>query len=268
MSTKLSTERDFTARLYHDHFQNFKRYDVPRAQLIIADIPYNIGADAYGSNPQWYIDGDRKNGESEVAGKQFFDTDKNFRIPEFMHFTSRMLKKEPKERGQAGCMIVFCAFEQQMELIEEGRKAGFNHFINLVFRKNFSPQVLKANMRIVGNAEYGVLLYRDKLPKFNNHGRMVFNVMDWPRDTTTPKVHPTQKPVRLMETLIELFTDPGDVVIDPTAGSGVTLLAAENLGRRSFGFEIKREFVDGFESVIRGAGEAQIDLWGGKHDAE
>ena len=33
--------------LYHDNFQNFKRYNVPKAQLVIADIPYNIGADAY-----------------------------------------------------------------------------------------------------------------------------------------------------------------------------------------------------------------------------
>ncbi|MDK6351062.1 DNA methyltransferase, partial [Bifidobacterium scardovii] len=81
--------------------------------------------------------------------------------------------------------------------------------------KRTSPQVLKANMRVVGNAEYALILYRDKLPKFNNRGRMVMNVMDWPRDPNTPKVHPTQKPVPLLEQLIELFTDSGDVVIDP-----------------------------------------------------
>lgn len=248
-------------KLINDHFQNHKRHNIPRAQLIIADIPYNIGTNAYGSNPQWYVDGDRANGESEVAGKQFFDTDDDFRISEFLHFTSSLLKKEPKETGQAGCMIVFCAFDQQMELIEEAKKHGFANYINLVFRKNFSPQVLKANMRVVGNAEYGVLLYRGKLPKFNNRGRMIFNVMDWPRDTETPKVHPTQKPVKLLETLIEIFTDPGEVVIDPCAGSGVTLLAAQNLGRKAFGFEIKKEFVAGFEEKIRPSASTQLDLW-------
>ena len=51
--------------LYHDNFQNFKKYGIPKAQLVIADIPYNIGADAYGSNPTWYIGGDNKNGESK-----------------------------------------------------------------------------------------------------------------------------------------------------------------------------------------------------------
>lgn len=237
--------------LHHDHFQNHKRYNIPPAQLIIADIPYNIGANAYGSNPQWYKDGDNANGESELAGKQFFDTDKDFRIPEFMHFASRMLKKEPKEVNDAGCMIVFCAFEQQMEIIEEGRKSGYKNYINLVFRKNFSPQVMKANMRVVGNTEYAIILYRDKLPKFRNKGRMVMNCMDWQRDNITPKVHPTQKPISVIGRLIETFTDPGDVVIDPCAGSGVTLLAAENLGRKSYGFEIKREFVTAFETQIR-----------------
>ena len=228
--------------LYHDHFQNFKRYNIPRAQLMIADIPYNIGVNAYGSNPSWYVGGDNANGESELAGKEFFDTDKDFRIPEFLHFCSTLMIKEPKEAGRAPAMIVFCAFEQQFQLIEEAKKYGLNKYINLVFRKNFSAQVLKANMRVVGNCEYGLILYRDKLPKFNNHGRMIFNCIDWEKDTTSPKLHPTQKPVKLLELLISIFTDEGDVVIDPCAGSGSTLVAAHNLNRRGYGFEIKREF--------------------------
>lgn len=236
--------------LYRDHFQNYKRYNIPKAQLIIADIPYNIGTNAYASNPNWYVDGDIKNGESELAGKQFFDTDKDFRIAEFMHFVSTMLKKEPKETGQAGCMIVFCEFEQQFMLIQEAKKYGFNHYINLVFRKNYSAQVLKANMRIVGNCEYGLVLYRDKLPKFRNNGRMIFNCMNYQRDTETPKIHPNQKSIHVLKNLIEIFTDVGDVVIDPCAGSGVTLLAAEQLGRRAYGFEIKKEYVEGFYNVL------------------
>ncbi len=54
-------------QLFNDHFQNYKVYGIPKAQLIIADIPYNIGNNAYGSSPQWYIDGDNKNGESEIS---------------------------------------------------------------------------------------------------------------------------------------------------------------------------------------------------------
>lgn len=83
-----------TMKLYNDHFQNYKKYGIPKAQLIIADIPFNLGNNAYASNPAWYNGGDNKNGESELAGKQFLDTDKDFRVPEFMHFVNTMMKKE------------------------------------------------------------------------------------------------------------------------------------------------------------------------------
>ena len=230
------------AEIFNDHFQNFKKYGIQKAQLIIADIPYNLGNNAYASNPAWYKDGDNKNGESELAGKTFFDTDENFKPAEFMHFCSQLLKKEPKEKGQAPCMIVFCAFDQQMYLIELAKRYGLNNYINLVFRKNFSSQVLKANMKIVGNCEYGLIFYREKLPKFNNDGKMIFNCIDWERDNVTEKIHPTQKPVPLLEKLIKIFTDEGDVVIDPCCGSGTTLLASVNTNRKSYGFEIKKDF--------------------------
>lgn len=230
--------------LYNDNFQNFKSYQIPKkAQLVIADIPYNIGANAFGSSPSWYIGGDRRNGESEKAGKAFFHTDFNFNIAEYFHFCNRLLIKEPKERGKAPAMIVFCSFQQLQTVIQNGEQYGFKHHFPLVFVKNSSPQALKANMRIVGATEYGLLLYRDKLPKFNNDGMMVFNWFQWERDgADIPKIHPNQKPIKLLKRLIEIFTDPGDVVIDPCAGSGATLRAAYELGRDSYGFEISKDF--------------------------
>ena len=216
----------------------------------MADIPFNVGINAFASNPAWYVDGNNKKGESKLAKTSFFDTDKDFRVAEFMHFVNTMLKKEPKGKNEAGCMIVFCEFEQQFMLIQKGKEYSFPNYINLVFRKNFSAQVLKANMRVVGNCEYAMLLYRDKLPKFRGDGKMVFNCMDIVRDNTTPKIHPTQKSIKTLRRLIEIFTDPGDVVIDPVAGSGVTLLAAAELGRKAYGFEIKKEYVDKFYSKL------------------
>lgn len=245
--------------LFNSHFQNFKQFGIPKAQLILTDIPYNIGKNAYGSNPVWYVGGDNKNGESELAGEEFFDTDKDFRPAEFMHFCSQMLRPEPKERGKAPCMIVFCEFEQQFYLIDLARRYGLMNYINLVFRKNYSAQVLKANMRIVGNCEYGLILYRDKLPKFNNEGGMVFNCMDYPRELGMAKTHPTQKPLPLLRRLVELFTDPDDVVIDPCAGSGSTLVAAGGLNRKTYGFEIKKNiYADACENIRK---NIQLDLF-------
>ena len=247
-------DRDLIAReqvyLINDSFQNRKQYNIPKAQLVIADIPYNVGNNAYASNPQWYNGGDLANGESKLANAQFFDTDKNFNLHEFFHFCSKLLKPEPKEVGKAGCLIIFCSFEQQFGLIDLAKQFGFKNYIPLSFYKNYSPQVLKANMRIVGNTEYALLFYRDKLPKFNNNGKMVFNSIYMERDTTTPKIPPTQKSISTLRHLIGLFTDENEVVIDPCAGSGSTLLAAKQMGRRAYGFEIKKDFVKDFNEKL------------------
>ena len=239
--------KEVKIELYNDHFQNYKRYGIPKAQLVIADIPYNLGENAYASSPKWYIDGDNKNGESEKAGKAFFDTDKNFKIAEYMHFCSKLLIKEPKEKGKAPAMIVFCAFEQMHKVIEYGKQYGFNKSYPIFFIKNYSGQVLKANMKIVGATEHAVVLYRDKLPKFNNidvdgKKHMIFNWFEWKKDNSVPKIHDTQKPIPVLKRLIEIFTDEGDVVIDPVAGSGTTLRACAELNRNCYGFEIKKEY--------------------------
>jgi len=242
MTEKRRLERDIKCELFNDHFQNYKRYAIPKAQLVIADIPYNLGNKAYASSPEWYEDGDNRNGESDKAGTSFFDTDNDFRIAEFMHFCSTMLIKEPKETGKAPAMIVFCAFQQMQMLSDYGKQYGFNNSFPLIFIKKSSSQVLKANMKIVGATEYALVLYREKLPKFNNYGRMVLNWFEWETDSSYPKIHPTQKPIPILKQLISIFTDYGDVIIDPVAGSASTLRAAAEMNRSSYGFEIKKDF--------------------------
>lgn len=235
-------EKKINVELYHDHMENSKRYNIPRAQLIIADIPYNLGNNAYASNPSWYVDGDNSNGESDKAGKSFFKTDENFKIGNFFDFCVRLLKPEPKGTNEAPCMIIFCAFEQMHYVIEKAKEYGFKKSQPRFFIKNYSAQVLKANMRAVGATEFAVILWRDKLPKFRNNGSMVFDWMKWERDSSVPKIHPTQKPIGVLKELIETYTDPYDVVIDPVAGSGTTLRAAAECGRSAYGFEIERKF--------------------------
>lgn len=269
--------RKLKTELYNDNFQNYKRYNIPKAQLVIADIPYNLGINAYASSTEWYVNGDNKQGESKKAGQSFFNTDNNFKIAEYMHFCSRLLVKEPKEKGKAPAMIVFCAFNQMQMVMDYGLKYGFKKSFPIFFIKNYSPQVLKANMKIVGATEqaivlqreeteedvivdgtdYAMVLYRDKLPKFNNgkketgKGKMIFNWFNWQKDgKDIPKIHPTQKPVATLKQLIEIFTDEGDTVIDPVAGSGTTLRACRELKRNSYGFEVSKQFYNDAKNIM------------------
>ena len=98
--------------MFNDNFQNYKKYGIPKAQLVIADIPYNIGNNFYGSNPMWYNGGNSKNGESKLANKAAFNTDFNFNIAEYFHFCNRLLKKEPKkkqrQREEFRCSLYDC----------------------------------------------------------------------------------------------------------------------------------------------------------------
>ena len=81
-------------------------------------------------------------------------------------------------------------------------------------------------------------LYHDNFQNFKKYGIPKAQLVI----AGIPKIHPTQKPVNVLKRLIEVFTDPGDVVIDPCAGSGSTLRAAYELGRNAYGFEIDRNF--------------------------
>lgn len=253
--------REPKCELFNDNFENFKRYGLPKAQLIIADIPYNIGANAYGSNPVWYKGGDNKNGESDKAKASFFNRDGYFNVINFMDFARKMMIKEPKKPGLAPAMIVFCAWQQIPMLIAEGKKEGLKHAFPITFNKPTSVQVLKANMRIVGTTEYALVFYRDKLPKFRNNGHMILDHFPWVTDNSYPKLHPTQKPVPVLQRLIEIFTDPGDVVIDPTAGSGSTLRAAVELGRDAYGFEVERDIYNKAKKYMLSSYQTSLDLF-------
>lgn len=244
--------------------QNYKKYAIPPAQLIIADVPYNVGKNFYGSNPMWYNGGDNKNGESKLAGKAAFNSDFNFNLYEYFHFCSKMLKKEDKNsvtRGRSSnspCMIVFCSFEQMPTLIDAAYKHGFVHYIPLVFVKNYSPQVLKANMRVVGATEYALVFYRDKLPKFRNGakvdedgktirgtGKMIFNWFTWEKDgKDIPKIHPAQKPVALYEWLLNRYAKPGDIILDTHVGSASSLIACYRTNHPYVGFELDKHYYD------------------------
>lgn len=75
-----------------------------------------------------------------------------------------------------------------------------------------------------------------------------------------PKIHPTQKPVNLLKRLIEIFTDEGDVVIDPVAGSGTTLRAAMELNRNSYGFEVFKPFYEKAKKVMLKIDNVQLSI--------
>lgn len=105
-----------------------------------------------------------------------------------------------------------------------------------------------------------VLAHRPGKKRWNGGGKHgVWTVPRCGGDERTE--HTTQKPLGLMEALIRDFTDPGELICDPFAGSGTTLVAAKKLGRRASGWEIQEQYVALANERIESTRE-QISLLG------
>jgi site-specific DNA-methyltransferase (adenine-specific) len=146
--------------------------------------------------------------------------------------------------------ILFCALEQ----LGAYETAGPNIFIRsgLWVRTNGTPQI--SGDRPAQGGEGIALLHRVGPKRWNRHGDR--GVWTGPRDADPLRVHPTKKPLWLMEALLRDFTDPGDLVFDPTAGEGTTGEACIKLGRRFIGCEIDPKYhAAGLARLTRAAGK-------------
>jgi len=97
-------------------------------------------------------------------------------------------------------------------------------------RENTAASSGKGSLRTAG-AEY--------VQEFTNYPKQLLEIS---RDRD--KLHPTQKPVALMEYLVRTYTNPGNLVLDNTMGSGTTGVAAVKLGRKFIGIEIEPKYFD------------------------
>ena len=82
----------------------------------------------------------------------------------------------------------------------------------------------------------------NKVTDYNSTERYPRNVIKFSTDKQKSKLHPTQKPVALMEYLIKTYTNENDLVLDFTMGSGTTGVACKNLKRRFIGIELDENY--------------------------
>ena len=211
--------------------KNYLECEDVKFDIIFTDIPYNIGKDAYASNPRWWKNGSVKNGRSEKADSMFFETDENFNLYQWLEWCYNHLTDDGK-------LITFLSIEQLSLLIQNHYK--FKKYTPLIFIKNNSAEVLKANMRIVGACEYGIVLYKNKLGCFNNNGKMIKNWFIF--DRMCKKIHPNQKPLNLCIDILKLFIKDDSLICDTCMGSGTIIKACKELNVNCYGFEIENKY--------------------------
>lgn len=171
--------------------------------LVLTDPPYLVN----------YRD---RNGRT-LAG----DEDDRWLAPSFAEIY-RVLKP-------GGVCVSFYGWNRTDRFFAAWRAAGFTIAGHIVWVKRYA-------------SSRGILAYRHEQAYLLTKGRPVRqrfplpDVLSW--QYTGNVFHPTQKPVRSLKPVIEAFTAPGDIVLDPFCGSGSTLLAAKILGRRYIGIDV------------------------------
>lgn len=114
----------------------------------------------------------------------------------------------------------------------------------------------KIGTTIADNAlNYGVGPFNEE--GFLRYVRRPDNLLDCGFGPGEAGLHPTQKPVRLMQALLALTTRPGQIILDPFAGSGSTAVAARNLGRHFIAYEIS----EGYAAICRKRLEKDLELF-------
>lgn len=143
----------------------------------------------------------------------------------------------PKVRGW---FVTFCAQAQIGEYCQILEEHKFVAVGTIVWQKT-NPVPFNHKYKPV-NAWEALVVGKRPGTKFN--GKMVHNVFLYKSPSPQQRIHPTQKPLPLMERLVELFSSEGDFVLDPFAGSATTVVAASSMGRKVLAYEMDREIFD------------------------
>jgi len=196
--------------------------DGVQVDAIITDPPYRV------------ISGGKNNDKGKPSGLLLKNNGKIFKHND--------LKEEEwfpkifnilKEGGHCYIMTNTINLERYLKL---ARESGFLLHNLLVWEKNNCTP----NRWYMKNCEYTLFLRKGKAKKINNIGSKTVHKFNNPRN----KIHPSQKPIELMEYYIENSTNVNDTVLDFTMGSGSTAVAAVKTGRNFIGIELDKEYFD------------------------
>ena len=201
--------------------------------LVVADPPYVISRES-----NFHTMKDRKNART---GTSFGSWDEEFDNAPWIEKSFEVLK-------DGGSLIVFNDFKKVSDVIAIANKAGFE-FKDVIVWEKTNPMPRNRDRRYVPSLELMIWFVKKQKAKW------VFNrqvssyqspVMRYPSESGGgfKRYHPTQKPVKLIEEIIRVHSNDGDLVLDPFMGSGTTAISALNTGRNYVGFELNKKYFD------------------------
>ena len=147
-----------------------------------------------------------------------------------------------------GWIFTFCAKKDVGLFWADLEKHNFKAIDVMVWQKP-DPIPLNAKSKFL-NAWEAIVIGKKASGKWRSTYQ--HNIIKIQAPKGKSRIHPTQKPVELIKQLIELTTDPGDLVLDPFMGSGTTAVAAKESGRDYIGFEVSKKYWKDASKRVKG----------------
>lgn len=206
-------------KIYNMAFQEGLQY-CPHFDMIITDPPYNIGF-----NYNQY--------EDNMSDEQYIDMIAQLRgYPlAIIHYPEETMQYFVPALGIPDEVITWC---YNSNLPKQSRLINFYNCkpnFNAVKQPYKNPNDKRVK-KLIENGSQGTRLYD------------WFSDIQLVKNVSKEKFHPCPVPIELMERIIKLTTEEGDVVLDPFMGSGTTALACLNTNRKFIGFEIDKKYFD------------------------
>lgn len=233
-----------------DCLETMKRMPDNFVDLIIADPPYNISK----LNDQR----DRSKLNSPIMRRKkavnydFGEWD-NMERAEFLEFTDQWLKEVCRVLKDGGTIISFFNKEDISYLGWQAKNYGVRTRTIISWHKtNPVPSFRKVNyLSACEFAWIGSKGEKSWTMNFKQQKEM-HNFFETPNKSSYGKtIHPTEKPTALLQWLIEIHSNKGDLVHDPFMGSGTTAVACKNLNRNYIGSEISKEYCQIAENRLK-----------------
>ena len=184
--------------------------------LVLTDPPYNIS---------------RENGFARLgrSGIDFGEWDKQFDLFGWLNELPRILTPN-------GSAVIFNDWKNIGEIAKYCESLGLvsKDFLRCV---KSNPMPRNIDRRYVPDCECAVWITRAKAKWCFNRSAPTYQRPQYDFGTIANRLHPTQKPVSLMEEIIRIHSNENEIVLDPFMGSGSTCVAAINTGRKYIGFE-------------------------------
>ncbi len=201
--------------------------------LVVADPPYVISRES-----NFHTMKDRKNARTGTA---FGAWDEEFDNSNWIEKSFSVLK-------DGGSLIVFNDFKKVSDIIAIATKFGFE-FKDVIVWEKTNPMPRNRDRRYVPSLELMIWFVKKQKAKwtFNRQDSSYQSpVMRYASESggAFKRYHPTQKPIKLIEEIIRIHSNSGDLVLDPFMGSGTTAISALNAGRNYVGYELDKSYFD------------------------